>query len=428
MAMPKLRFKEFDGDWEETSLSKLMSYFKGYAFKSKSYQESGIRIVRVSDLGRDKIKNHTNAIYLDKSEEETYKKWAIKTSDIIITTVGSKPHLIDSAVGRPIFIRNDKEGLLNQNLLILRPIDKHTDAYFIYSQLTDRKYLNHIENIQRGNANQSNITVKDLLKFNILKTKEKEQTKIATFLTAVDTKIDELIQKHELLSEYKKGMMQQLFSQKLRFKADDGSDFEDWEESKFSECFTFHMTNALSRAKLSEQGDVMNIHYGDIHTKFSTLFDTTKEEVSFIKNKTDTLKIKSDQFLQIGDLVIADASEDYNDIGKTLEIINLDGKKAVAGLHTYIARPDQIHATGFCGYMMQSAKVRKQIKVLATGISVLGISKTNLNKLDLAIPSLPEQTKIANFLTAIDQKIDNVAEQIDHAKTWKKGLLQQMFV
>ena len=222
--------------------------------------------------------------------------------------------------------------------------------------------------------------------------------------------------------------MQQLFSQKLRFKADDGSDFEDWKESKFSECFTFHMTNSLSRAKLSEQGDVMNIHYGDIHTKFSTLFDTTKEEVSFIKNKTDTLKIKSDQFLQIGDLVIADASEDYNDIGKTLEIINLDGKKAVAGLHTYIARPDQIHATGFCGYMMQSAKVRKQIKVLATGISVLGISKTNLNKLDLAIPSLPEQTKIANFLTAIDQKIDNVAEQIDQAKTWKKGLLQQMFV
>ncbi len=78
--------------------------------------------------------------------------------------------------------------------------------------------------------------------------------------------------------------------------------------------------------------------------------------------------------------------------------------------------------------MMQTFVVRDQIKTLATGISVLGISKTNLGKVELKIPSFDEQTKIANFLSVIDQKIEVVAQQIEQAKTWKKGLLQQMFV
>lgn len=428
MAIPRLRFKEFDGDWEQSSLAKLTNYFKGYAFKSESYKQSGVRIIRVSDLGRARIKYDNDAIYLDESEKSNYEKWLIKKDDIVITTVGSKPHLVDSAVGRPIYLKNDNEGLLNQNLLVLRPIEQKINAYFIYSQLQDQRYLTHIESIQRGNANQSNITVKELQEFKLFNTLEEEQTKIAYFLSSVDDKIAQLTQEHELLSEYKKGMMQQLFSQNLRFKADDGSDFEDWKETTFSQSFNFHMTNSCSREKLSEQGEVMNIHYGDIHTKFSTLFDASKEIVPFLKDKADCLKIKEDQFLQVGDLVIADASEDYKDIGKSIEIVNMENNKVVAGLHTYIARPSQPHALGFYGYMMQTNRVRKQIQVLATGISVLGISKTNLGKLIIELPSLDEQAKIANFLSAIDQKIDNVAAQIDQAKDWKKGLLQQMFV
>ncbi|MGO1624399.1 MAG: restriction endonuclease subunit S [Psychrobacter sp.] len=210
---------------------------------------------------------------------------------------------------------------------------------------------------------------------------------------------------------------------KLRFK-----EFSSlWKKNKFSECFDFHMTNSYSRAKLSGQGDVMNIHYGDIHTKFSTLFDVAKESVPFITSKTDCLKIKKDQFLRIGDLVIADASEDYEDIGKTLEVINLNGKQVVAGLHTYIARPNETYATGFFGYLMQTEKVRKQIKVLATGISVLGISKTNLNKLDLDLPPLKEQTKIATFLSAVDTKIDELTQKHELLTDYKKGMMQQIF-
>jgi len=385
MAAPKLRFKEFDGDWSASNLEQTTQYFKGFAFKSESYKEDGIRIIRVSDLDKDSIKYQNEAIFLDKIEAQNYLNWEVKKKDIIVTTVGSKPHLIDSAVGRPIFVKNDSEGLLNQNLLVLRPKNENIDAYFIFSQLLDKKYLTHIETIQRGNANQSNITVKDLQEFEVFQTSKEEQTKIASFLSAVDEKISQLTQKHELLSQYKQGMMQKLFSQQIRFKADDGSEFGEWEETNFSSQFNFHNTNSHSRALLAEHGEIMNIHYGDIHTKFSMLFDVTKEPVPFLNEGIDTNKISEDQFLKVGDLVIADASEDYKDIGKTIEVINLGSQKIIAGLHTYIARPIHPFALGFCGYLMQTFEVREQIKKLATGISVLGISKTNLGKVEWRI-------------------------------------------
>ena len=301
------------------------------------------------------------------------------------------------------------------------------DSLWVKYYLQTQHIVNEVNKyVRKGTL--SNLPLSDISKFSFTVPALEEQTKIATFLSAVDEKISQLTQKHELLSQYKQGMMQKLFSQQLRFKADDGSEFGEWEEVKFSGIFNFHQTNSYSRALLAEYGEIMNIHYGDIHTKFSMLFDVNKESVPFLNDEVDTSKIAKEQFLKVGDLVIADASEDYKDIGKSIEVISLNNQKVVAGLHTYIARPVKPFALGFCGYMMQTFPVREQIKKLATGISVLGISKTNLGKVELKVPSLEEQTKIANFLSAIDQKIEVVVQQIEQAKTWKKGLLQQMFV
>ncbi|HGH3632735.1 TPA: restriction endonuclease subunit S [Acinetobacter baumannii] len=210
---------------------------------------------------------------------------------------------------------------------------------------------------------------------------------------------------------------------KLRFTGFDG----DWGEKKFSEQFNFHNTNSYSRALLAEQGEIMNIHYGDIHTKFSMLFDVKEEAVPFLSSEIDTNKIAENQFLQVGDLVIADASEDYKDIGKAIEVINLDNKKVVAGLHTYIARPVERCAIGFNGYLMQTFEVREQIKKLATGISVLGISKTNLGKVELKIPCLAEQTKIASFLSAVDEKISQLTQKHARLSQYKQGMMQKLF-
>ena len=88
MVAPKLRFKEFDGDWSASKLEPTTQYFKGFAFKSESYKEAGIRIIRVSDLDKDSIKYQNEAIFLDKIEAQNYLNWEVKKKDIIVTTVG----------------------------------------------------------------------------------------------------------------------------------------------------------------------------------------------------------------------------------------------------------------------------------------------------------------------------------------------------
>lgn len=397
MTAPKLRFREFYNDWLANNLGEVCSHFQsGKSITSKNINDShGFPV-----YGGNGLRGFTDTF----------------THEGKFVLVGRQGALCGN-----VNLVDGINYISEHAIAIQANTDNSTDllAYWL-----DKMKLNRFSEASA----QPGLAVNKLVKFKIILPALKEQTKIASFLSAVDDKITQLTQEHELLSEYKKGMMQQLFSQNPRFKADDGSDFENWKETTFSQIFNFHMTNSCSREKLSEQGEVMNIHYGDIHTKFSTLFDASKELVPFLKDKADCLKIKEDQFLQVGDLVIADASEDYKDIGKSIEIVNMENNKVVAGLHTYIARPSHPHALGFYGYMMQTNKVRKQIQVLATGISVLGISKTNLGKLIIELPSLDEQAKIANFLSAIDQKIENVATQIDQAKVWKKGLLQQMFV
>lgn len=173
---------------------------------------------------------------------------------------------------------------------------------------------------------------------------------------------------------------------------------------------------------------MQNIHYGDIHSKFHANFKQRHEEVPHISGSLKGDFSDSD-FCKLGDVVIADASEDYADIGKAIEIVELTETPLVAGLHTYIARPKDGKITlGFAGYLLRSAGMRKQIMRIAQGISVLGISKGNLGGLTLALPHPDEQQKIADFLSAIDAKISLVADELDAAQDFKKGLLQQMFV
>ncbi len=219
--------------------------------------------------------------------------------------------------------------------------------------------------------------------------------------------------------------MKEIKIQKIRFPQ-----FKDaWEAKKIGETFNFFATNSLSRKLLNyENGVVKNIHYGDIHTKFKTNFHLKNEIVPYINSNEDLSKISEDSYCIEGDLIIADASEDYKDVGKSIEIIDLNSEKVVAGLHTYIARDlSGQTAKGFKGYMMQADSIRDQIMTMATGSSVLGITKTNVAKIIIRLPSIEEQQKIAGFLTAIDNKIELMEMQLEELKKYKKGLMQGLF-
>ena len=211
----------------------------------------------------------------------------------------------------------------------------------------------------------------------------------------------------------------------LRFGGFDG----EWEDKKYGEIYSFYTTNSLSREKLNyDNGEVKNIHYGDIHTKFSTMFDLENENVPFINSDFDLTRIKEESYCQDGDLVVADASEDYADVGKTIEIINLNNQKVLAGLHTFLARPNKYDmALGYAGYLLQSWKVRWQVMIISQGTKVLSLSTGRLSNIILTIPSKKEQKKIATFLTAIDTKIDQLTKKEKLLQEYKKGMMQKIF-
>jgi type I restriction enzyme S subunit len=202
-----------------------------------------------------------------------------------------------------------------------------------------------------------------------------------------------------------------------------------WKSKKYNQIYTFYSTNSFSREKLNyENGEVKNIHYGDIHTKFATLFDIEKEYVPFVNSDIDLSKIKDENFCQEGDLLIADASEDYNDIGKTTEIVNLNNKKLISGLHTFHARPNKYKmAKGFAGYLLQSWKVRRQVMTIAQGTKVLSLATSRLGNIDLIITSIEEQQKIASFLTEIDDKITKLTKKKTLLEQYQKGVMQKIF-
>ena len=211
----------------------------------------------------------------------------------------------------------------------------------------------------------------------------------------------------------------------LRFKEFDG----DIEETLFGNHYSFHTTNSLSRDKLNyDKGKVRNIHYGDIHTKFQTHFHLTNEYVPFINEDVDLAKIKEDSYCEVGDLVIADASEDYADIGKSIELIDINNEKLLAGLHTFLARPSsEKTAVGYISCLLKSWKLRKQIMTIAQGTKVLSLSTGRVSKLKLNLPSLPEQQKIASFLSAVDKKIQQLTKKKALLEQYKKGVMQQLF-
>ena len=202
-----------------------------------------------------------------------------------------------------------------------------------------------------------------------------------------------------------------------------------WEQRKLGECVKFKVTNSFSRENLNyENGQARNIHYGDIHTKFQALFDIAKEKVPFINSEMNLDKISEDFYCKEGDLVFADASEDLKDVGKSIEIINLNNEKVLSGLHTLLARPsEKKFSKGFNGCLFQSSNIRLQIQKQAQGSKVLSINAGRLSTIVLSFPALKEQTLIGNFFRQLDAAIASHQRKLERVKELKKSLLQKMF-
>ena len=234
-----------------------------------------------------------------------------------------------------------------------------------------------------------------------------EQQKIATILSTQD-KVIEL--KEKLLAQkqqQKKYLMQQLLTGKKRLPGFN----EKWKVKKFSEIFDFLSTNTLSRDNLFEGvGAIQNIHYGDILTKFEEVIDldcvclpSIKE--SAIPNNCATVKS--------GDIIIADTAEDLT-AGKAVEVQNIGDRVIYSGLHTMLCRPkEQLFSDGWLGFYMNSEAYHKQLIPYIAGVKVMAISKSNIVKTYIAIPSKAEQAAIVEILSTADHEIDLLQKSIE---------------
>ena len=257
-----------------------------------------------------------------------------------------------------------------------------------------------------------------------------EQRKIAAFLSAVDARIALVGRERAGLARFKAGLLQALFSRALRFAPEGGGAFPEWEERRLGEVFRWVRTNSLSREHASaETGEVQNIHYGDVHGRFRAMFRQSQEAAPYFAATVAVDRFSDDDFCRVGDVIIADASEDLADIGKAIEVMEVRERSLVAGLHTILARPrNGAVVSGFMAYLLTSPEVRRQIVREAQGVSVYGLSKTSLEGMRLPLPHPDEQTRIAAALSALDRRLDLAAHEEAALKCFKAGLLQAMFV
>ena len=400
MATPKLRFKEFDRDWKQIKISDYSdTVTSGSRDWAQYYSDKGDKFIRMTNLVRD-------GIYLDLSDlrfvdlpkdSNEGKRTSLQSGDILIS--------ITAELGKLGWVQDDLgTAYINQHTALVRMSEK-VDSKFIAYTLSTEKYNNKLNNLNDSGA-KAGINLGTIRSFELTIPQKIEQTKIASFLSAVDEKIRQLTQKHELLSQYKQGMMQKLFSQQIRFNADEGSEFEEWDQKELKEVAQINP----KAKKLPE-----NFIYIDLES-------VEKGQLLLEKNITlSEAPSRAQRLLAKGD-VLFQMVRPYQ---QNNYYFNLDGQYVASTGYAQIRT--ELNSK-FIYYAIHEKAFLDEVMNRCTGTSYPAINSSDLSTIEIGIPCLEEQMKISNFLSAIDQKIEKVTQQIEETKQWKKGLLQQMFV
>ncbi len=200
---------------------------------------------------------------------------------------------------------------------------------------------------------------------------------------------------------------------------------ENWEVRKLGEVCAFLRTNTLSRNQLNDvNGDIHNIHYGDVLVKYPSIIDVQKQSIPFINS--EDYKESMIDFIEDGDIVLADTAEDET-VGKACEIANIGSEKILSGLHTMLIRPQKgLFSPWFLGYQVNSVSYRKQLQALIQGIKVCSLGKQAIANTYFAVPPLPEQQRIVSVLSLWDTAIEKQTALIEKLILRKRGLMQQL--
>ena len=403
--VPKLRFKEFDGEWENNEFGEL-------ARRSKSKYNPAKETLNLPCIELECLSQETGKLlkYFNSKEQKSIKN-RFKEGDILFGKL--RPYLKK-------YLKAPFDGVCSSEIWVLEGIKLNNE--YLYQLIQTHKYNLEVNITSGSKMPRAEWEYISSVKFKYPNLQE--QQKIATFLTSVDDKIQQLTQKKTLLEQYKKGVMQQIFSQQLRFKPDETkqnditkktviandseaisnskkeqnsldakTSFPDWEEKKLGEVCTKKSSNISANTIEENTGDY-KIYGASGYLKSIDFFREEKEYISIVK--------------------------DGAGVGRTLLC---DAKSSVLGTLDIIQPKKDINL-----YFIYSLLNNINFSKYSIGSTIPHIYFKDYSKENIKIPCFEEQQKIANYLSAIDKKIANVQTQIAKTQTFKKGLLQQMFV
>jgi type I restriction enzyme S subunit len=395
--------------WDAHKLGDIITHQKGYAFNSSDFQDSGTKVVRISDTTASSI-NLDSCPCVSHELAKQFERFALKEGDVVITTVGSRPHLIVSSVGKTIRIDAAAEGcLLNQNAVILRPRSTTVlDPQFLYLSLIYRPFRSHIEKLVRGNANQVSITLEDIFAYAVPLPPLAEQKKIVAILSSWDRAVELTEKLIEVKRKLKKGLMHQLLTGKRRFLGVEG----EWKNTPLGQ---------MGRCLSGGTPDTKNSSYWNGEIQWCTPSEITILNSKYISSTRRTLSNEglnnSSANLLPPNAVIVCTRATVGDCA-----INTSPMATNQGFKSLILK--QEYSPEFVYYLICHNK--HQLVRYASGSTFLEISMRDFCDLAFPVPERSEQNKIAQLLNAVDKEIETLCCLSDRLKEQKRGLMQKL--
>lgn len=406
MAKPKLRFPEFMDEWERKVITEIADTYIGLVTTMTAhYVDNGTPLIRNSDIKENKFV-FKEPIYLDKEFADINSSRKHKLNDIITVHTGD--------IGTSALITEELVGSIGFATIVTRITETNIFPQYICWYYNTDIYKNYARNICTGDG-RNNLNMRD---FNVAKLSIpclKEQQKIADFLSKMDEKISN---QEAVVSDYeelKKGLMQKIFSQEIRFKADDGSEYPEWEEKTFGDVFEI-LEYGMNTAATDYDGFNKYIRITDID-------DTSHKYLT-----TDIVSpsgVLSDKYLvQENDILFARTGAST---GKSYLYRQEDGKLYFAGF-LIRGHVKESYNSFFIFSQTLTEQYHRWVKIMSIRSGQPGINATEYAQFKFLCPCLEEQQKIANCLSAMDKKIEAEKKILEDWKELKKALLQQMFV
>lgn len=402
--VPQLRFAEFEGEWKETTLG-LISSQASYGIGAAATIFDGTnQYLRITDIDEESRSFKPNP--LTSPEGKIDEKYKLKEGDIVFARTGA-------SVGKSYLYNPSDGNLIYAGFLIKFNISK-ANPKFVYA-LTFKESYNKWVQVYSMRSGQPGLNAEEYKALKLNLPTLPEQQKIASFLTAVDTKLQQLNQKKELLEQYKKGVMQQLFSRQLRFKQPDGSDYPDW--GKLSSPIKIISGNAYSLKEYKDSGvklvQGLNIMPGKLDIESPYYIDKN--------NNSKHVEIHN------GDILLA---LNRPVTSNKLKVCKYQSNN-VAYLYQRAGKlsfDERVINSNFLYQYLTSEVFLRKLLIELVGSDQPYIKSNLFEIIKIKIPVISEQQQIASYLAALDTKIETVAQQIETTQQFKKGLLQQMFV